>query len=125
VLTLFPATTPGLDSHLGFVLLFDGQSGEPLAILDASSVTGIRTAAASALATDCSPGRTPRTSPSSLRGAGAEHLAALKEVRPVKRVRVWSRDLERGRRFARPNRPATALPSRPWPPLRLRLSGPT
>jgi len=52
VLTLFPGNhARGLDSHLGFVLLFDGQSGEPLAILDASSVTGIRTAAASALAT--------------------------------------------------------------------------
>jgi len=102
VLTLFPGNhARGLDSHLGFVLLFDGQSGEPLAILDASSVTGIRTAAASALATRLL--AREDAADLALLGSGVQaqnHLAALKEVRPVKRVRVWSRDLERGKRFA-------------------------
>jgi len=41
----------GKDSHQGAVLLFDGSSGEPLAALNASAVTAIRTAAVSGLAT--------------------------------------------------------------------------
>jgi ornithine cyclodeaminase/alanine dehydrogenase-like protein (mu-crystallin family) len=42
----------GLDAHQGLVLLSDGQTGEPLAVLNASAVTEIRTAAVSVLATD-------------------------------------------------------------------------
>jgi ornithine cyclodeaminase len=41
----------GLDSHQGQVLLADGETGELRALLDASAVTAIRTAAVSALAT--------------------------------------------------------------------------
>ena len=42
----------GLDTHQGIVLLSDGQTGEPLAVLNASAVTEVRTAAVSVLATD-------------------------------------------------------------------------
>lgn len=102
VLTIFAGNhAKGLDSHMGFVLLFDGQCGEPLAILDAASVTGIRTAAASALATRLL--AREDAGDLAILGSGVQarsHLAALKEVRPLKRVRVWSRDVERGRRFA-------------------------
>lgn len=91
----------GLDSHLGFVILFDGRRGEPLAIMDAASVTGIRTAAASALATRL----LAREDASSLAilGTGVQarsHIQALREVRPLQRVRVVSRDFERAKRFA-------------------------
>jgi ornithine cyclodeaminase/alanine dehydrogenase-like protein (mu-crystallin family) len=91
----------GLDSHLGFVLLFDGRRGEPVAIMDAASVTAIRTAAASALATRL----LAREGAADLAvlGSGVQarsHIAALREVRPVQRIRVYSRDLERARRFA-------------------------
>ena len=41
----------GLDSHQGTVTLFDGETGVPTAILDASAVTAVRTAAVSAVAT--------------------------------------------------------------------------
>src|SRR5258705_3789892 len=41
----------GKDAHQGGVMLFDGATGEPLAIVNASAITAIRTAAASGLAT--------------------------------------------------------------------------
>ena len=52
VITVFPGNdaTP-LDSHLGVVLLFEADMGRLLAIIDASSVTAIRTAAVSGVAT--------------------------------------------------------------------------
>ena len=60
VITVFPGNdaTP-LDSHLGVVLLFEADSGRLLAIIDASSVTAIRTAAVSGVATRAAvaPGR--------------------------------------------------------------------
>src|SRR5262245_15818619 len=44
-------TSRGLDSHQGQVILADGETGELRALIDASAVTAIRTAAVSALAT--------------------------------------------------------------------------
>jgi hypothetical protein len=41
----------GLDTHLGAVILHSGETGEPLAIMNASAITAIRTAAVSAVAT--------------------------------------------------------------------------
>src|SRR5207244_707000 len=41
----------GKDAHQGGVLLFDGDTGEPLALVNASAITAIRTAAVSGLAT--------------------------------------------------------------------------
>ncbi|MGO4611861.1 ornithine cyclodeaminase family protein, partial [Variovorax sp. 2RAF20] len=41
----------GLDSHQGAILLHDGTTGEPLALVDATAVTALRTAATSAVAT--------------------------------------------------------------------------
>ena len=46
LVNIFPGNTAaGLSSHLGAVLLFDGEQGTPLALLDASVITAIRTAA--------------------------------------------------------------------------------
>jgi alanine dehydrogenase len=91
----------GLDSHLGFVILFDGRRGEPLAIMDAASVTAIRTAAASALATRLL--AREDASDLAILGTGVQarsHIQALREVRPLKRIRVVSRDFERAKSFA-------------------------
>jgi ornithine cyclodeaminase len=43
--------TRGLDSHQGTVTLFDGETGQTTAVVNATPITAIRTAAASALAT--------------------------------------------------------------------------
>jgi alanine dehydrogenase len=94
VITVFPGnhgTT--LDSHQGAVLLFETEQGRLLAVLDASSITAIRTAAVSGLATRA----LARTDANrlALLGTGvqaATHLDAIAAVRPLRQVRVWSRD---------------------------------
>jgi ornithine cyclodeaminase len=102
VITVFPGneTTP-LDSHLGVVLLFEAEMGRLLAIIDASSVTAIRTAAVSGVATKLL--SNPDAGDLAILGAGVQamtHLEAMRDVRDLRRVRVWSRTRERSTRFA-------------------------
>ena len=90
------------DSHQGVVMLFGIAHGEPLAILDATAITAIRTAAASAAATDALARHD--AGDLALLGAGTQarsHLAAMGNVRPLRRVRVWSRTRAHAERFAR------------------------
>ncbi len=102
VVTVFPGNRQlGAESHLGAVLLFETEMGRPIAYLDAAAVTAVRTAAVSALATRVL--ARPEAGDLALLGAGVQarwHLAALREVRPIRRVRVWSRRPESARRFA-------------------------
>ncbi|MFF5265354.1 ornithine cyclodeaminase family protein [Actinomadura viridis] len=91
----------GLPSVQGLVILLDAVYGEPLAIIDGTVVTEIRTAAVTAEATD----RLARTDAVTMGviGAGVQargHLEALAGVRPWKTVRLWSRTAERARRLA-------------------------
>jgi alanine dehydrogenase len=102
VITVFPGndTTP-LDSHLGVVLLFEAEMGRLLAIVDASSVTAIRTAAVSGVATRVL--SNPDAGDLAILGAGVQamtHLEAMRCVRPIRRVRVWSRSNARASQFA-------------------------
>lgn len=90
------------DSHQGVVMLFGVKHGEPLAILDANAITAIRTAAASAAATDVL--ARADAGDLALLGSGAQartHLAAMAVVRSLRRVRVWSRSRANAERFAR------------------------
>ena len=90
------------DSHQGVVMLFGVEHGEPLAILDATAITAVRTAAASAAATEAL--ARPDAGDLALLGSGAQagtHLAAMRAVRPLRRVRVWSRNRSNAERFAR------------------------
>lgn len=92
----------GYDSHQGVVMLFGLVHGEPLAILDATAITAIRTAAASGAATDALARRD--AGDLALIGSGAQartHLAAMRIVRKLRRVRVWSRSRDNAERFAR------------------------
>lgn len=85
----------------GYVLLFDGDAGTPLALVEASSLTAIRTAAASAAATRVL--ARPEAGTLALLGYGVQagaHLGAMLEVRPVLEVRVWGPDPGRARAFA-------------------------
>lgn len=91
----------GKDAHQGSVLLFDPSTGELRALLNASAVTAIRTAAVSGVATEL----LARADACDLAviGAGVQarsHLAAMAHVRPIKRVRVASRTLGHAREFA-------------------------
>ena len=108
IITVFPGNdaTP-YDSHIGVVLLFDAEHGALLAIADASSVTAIRTAAVSGVATRV----LAREDASELTSLGAgvlvmPHLEAVCCVRPIRRVRVWSRSAARAHEFAKRARSA-------------------
>lgn len=90
------------DSHQGAVLLFEAEHGVLQAIIDASSVTAIRTAAVSGVATQA----LARVEAGDLciMGSGAQamtHLAAMKSVRTLRRVRVWSRSADHAKSFAK------------------------
>jgi len=81
----------GLDAHQGLVTLFDGETGVPTAILDASAVTAIRTAAVTAVATGVLARPEARTL--AILGAGVQarsHLRALAGVRGFEQVRVYA-----------------------------------
>lgn len=102
IITVFPGNdaTP-YDSHIGVVLLFDAHHGALQAVADASSITSIRTAAVSGLATRLL--ANDDASELALLGAGvlaATHLDAVLAVRPITRVRVWSRNSARAESFA-------------------------
>ncbi|HKV52375.1 MAG TPA: ornithine cyclodeaminase family protein [Gemmatimonadaceae bacterium] len=90
------------DSHQGAVLLFDPQHGALVAIMDAGAITAVRTAAVSGVATRLL--ARPEAGDLAMLGAGVQahsHLEAMRAVRPVRRVRVWSRTHARAVEFAR------------------------
>jgi ornithine cyclodeaminase len=81
----------GLDAHQGLVTLFDGETGVPTAILDASAVTAVRTAAVTAVATGVL--ARPDAATLAVLGAGTQaraHLRALAGVRAFERVWVYA-----------------------------------
>jgi len=101
VLSLMPGNHgTKYDSHQGVVLLFGVEHGEPLAVLDASSITAIRTAAVSGVATRIL--ARAEAEDLAILGSGvqaASHLAAMAAVRRLRRVRVWSRNRSHAERF--------------------------
>lgn len=85
----------GKDAHQGLVMLFSQETGEPLALMNASSITAIRTAAVSAVATRLL--ARPEASELGIIGAGVQartHLVALACVRSIQRARVGCRNQE-------------------------------
>ncbi len=102
VITVFPGNLgTALDAHQGPVLLFDSETGALTAMMDASAITAIRTAAATAVATDTL--ARPDSSTLALLGSGVQartHLEALRLVRDISHVRLWSRNRDRAVQFA-------------------------
>lgn len=102
LISVFPENFQlGKQSHQGGVLLFDPADGAPVALVHAGEVTAIRTAAASALATDA----LARAGAATLAVLGygeqaAAHVVAMACVRPIAGVRVWGRDAEKATAFA-------------------------
>ncbi len=91
----------GLDSHQGGVLLSDGTTGELLAVMNATAITAIRTAAVTALGVKAL--SRPDACDLALIGAGHQagpHLEAVSRVRALRRVRVVSANPAGARAFA-------------------------
>ena len=86
----------GKQSHQGVVALFDPADGAPVALVHAGEITAIRTAAASALATDALARRdATRLAVLGYGEQAAQHVAAMACVREIADVRVWGRSPER------------------------------
>lgn len=99
------------DAHQGVVLLFEADHGCLRAILDATAVTAIRTAAVSGLATRLL--ARDDAGDLAILGSGvqaASHLRAMRAVRTLRSVRVWSRNRESAQRFADRESAAVGLP---------------
>lgn len=92
----------GLDAHQGAVILHDGETGELRAIMNASPVTEIRTAAVSAVATRALARPGARTV--AILGAGVQarsHVEAMRCVLDDPEIRIWSRTGEHAAALAR------------------------
>jgi ornithine cyclodeaminase/alanine dehydrogenase-like protein (mu-crystallin family) len=102
VVSVFPGNFgTELGSHQGVVLLFETTNGAPVAILDGREITAIRTAAATAVATDVL--ASPQATSLGLFGYGEQaesHVEALLLVRPFSEILVWGRDSSRSKEFA-------------------------
>jgi ornithine cyclodeaminase/alanine dehydrogenase-like protein (mu-crystallin family) len=94
LITIFHANGPaGIPSHQGVVILFEATHGRPLLLLDASELTAIRTAAASALATRLLAREDSGTLAIIGTGEQAErHIEALSLVRPIETIYCWGRN---------------------------------
>ena len=99
---IFPGNPArGLDAHQGGVMLFDGETGELRALIDASAVTSIRTAAVSAVATRAL--ARPDSKVLAILGSGVQaraHLEAMAKVLSFEQARVWSRTAEHAHALA-------------------------
>ena len=97
IISVFPGNHgTGIESHQGFVMLFEGEHGSPVALIDAIAITAIRTAAVSGLATRLLAGED--AGDLAILGSGTQarsHLAAMQAVRPLRRIRAWSPHRER------------------------------
>jgi ornithine cyclodeaminase len=104
----------GKDAHQGSVMLFSAKTGELLALMNASAITAIRTAAVSGVATRLL--AREEATDLAIIGAGVQartHLQAMAVVRPLKRVRVVSRTKESAAKFAADMSPQYDFPIEP------------
>ena len=98
---IFPGNPRDLDKHQGGVMLFDGKTGELRALIDASAVTSIRTAAVSAVATRAL--ARPDSQVLAILGSGVQaraHLEAMTRANSFEQARVWSRTPAHAEAFA-------------------------
>jgi ornithine cyclodeaminase len=89
-------------SHRGAIILFESETGEPLALMDAGLPTALRTAAASAVATDALARQDAATL--AILGTGEQaawHIEAMRAVRPLREMRIWGRRYDKAAALAK------------------------
>ncbi len=100
--TFYPSNAErGMPTHMATIFLVDPQTGTPLAIMDGTLITEMRTAAVSAAATKLL--ASPDAKVLAVLGSGVQarsHVEALRLVRHFEEIRVWSPTLEHAKRFA-------------------------
>jgi len=92
----------GKDAHQGAVMLFSRETGELLALMNASEITAIRTAAVSAVATRLLAREDAQQL--AIIGAGVQartHLVSVAAVRTIKHARVTARNIEHAQQLVR------------------------
>jgi len=122
---VFPGNAAiGKDAHQGGVLLFDGRTGELLALVNASAITAIRTAAVSALATRLL--ARPDATELAIIGAGVQartHLSAIACVRQIRHARIVAARFESAQNFAHEMQPQFPFPIAPVDNVEAAVSG--
>src|SRR5262249_830220 len=91
----------GIPTHMATIFLVDPQTGTPLAIMDGRLITEMRTAAVSAAATKLLASSDAKIL--AILGSGVQarsHVEALRLVRPLEEIRVWSPASEHAKQFA-------------------------
>ncbi|CAN5331054.1 ornithine cyclodeaminase [soil metagenome] len=102
--------SPGHRTHRGVIILFDPAEGVPVCLVDAEEITVIRTAAASAVATDALARSDARSL--AIFGTGRQaqaHVHAIACVRDLQRVTIWGRSLQKAEALAETLRGETGL----------------
>ncbi len=112
LISVFPKNFAlGIQSHQGLVILFDPETGAPVCVLHAGEITAIRTAAASAVATDALARKDARRL--AILGYGeqaATHARAIGRVRDLESIAIWGRSPDRARGFAERMQAELAVP---------------
>src|SRR5437660_8777132 len=91
----------GIPTHMATIFLVDPETGAPLAVMDGTLITEMRTAAVSATATKLL--ASPTAKVLAILGSGVQarsHVEALRLVRNFEEIRVWSPTREHAKRFA-------------------------
>src|SRR5438477_9658342 len=113
LVTVFPANDErGLPSHQGLIALFDEITGSPLAVMDGTYITAIRTGGSAAVATRVLAREDARVL--AILGAGtqgASHLETFPRVRDFQEIRVASRNHRRAQDLAARNPKARPVES--------------
>jgi ornithine cyclodeaminase len=102
LVSLFPGNAgTDLPTHQAVILVFDPDTGRPVALLDGTAITTARTAAGSALSADLLARPDARTL--AILGTGVQasaHAQAMVRVRPIQRIRVAGRDRDKAAALA-------------------------
>jgi len=113
IVNMMQANRGGVNSsHLGCMMLFEAEHGKPLALLDAGEITAMRTAAASAMATDLLARKNAKRL--AIIGSGEQavsHIHAMCEVRDIDSINVWFRQPEKAQDFIK------QFPRDQWPAI--------
>lgn len=113
LISVFPdPEREGRATHRGIVALFDGEKGIPLCVVDGEAITLIRTASASAVATDFL--ARPESSLLAILGCGVQaeaHVSAISLIRDLRAVVIWGRSRDNANSLAERIAVSTGLPT--------------